>query len=195
MTNLTIKHQSSKPTCTAFVLSSILEYYYHIIFSTDYIYGNREADQYVSEGMKLKDGLRVIKTIGDVPYKDLPGNSYYRRAAKKVLKHPELKTLAARYRIKDYQKVKTLEEVKNALDTFGPLAAELKFYKRFKVKQGILTYIPSDKFFKHAVLIIGYDDKGLIIQNSWGRTWGEQGKCTILYEDFDLFGAIYACYI
>lgn len=189
---LSIKHQSSKPTCTPFVLSSILEYHYNVIFSTDFIYGLRDNEQYSGEGMKLKDGLRVIKTIGDVPYKDLPGNSYFKRAAKKVSKNEEhLKTLAARYRIRDYYRVKTIKDIKDALATDGPLAADLKFYKKHKVKQGVLTYIPSDNFFKHCVLIVGWNEQGLIIQNSWGKFWGKQGRCTVLYEDFNLFGEIY----
>ena len=187
-----IKHQSSKPTCTPFVLSSILEYHYNVIFSTDFIYGLRDNEQYSGEGMLLVDGLRVIKTIGDVPYTDLPGNSYYKRAAKKVQKDEErLKALAEPYRIKDYYRVKTIKDIKDALAADGPLAADLKFYKKHKVKQGVLTYISSDKFFRHAVLIVGWNEKGLIIQNSWGRFWGKQGRCTVLYEDFKLFGEIY----
>lgn len=39
----------------------------------------------------------------------------------------------------------------------------------------------------HGVAIIGWDDKGFIIQNSWGYEWGKRGLTTIPYNRFNLF--------
>ena len=39
----------------------------------------------------------------------------------------------------------------------------------------------------HGVAIIGWDDKGFIIQNSWGDNWGNRGLTTLPYNRFNEF--------
>lgn len=39
----------------------------------------------------------------------------------------------------------------------------------------------------HGVAIIGWDDKGFIIQNSWGDNWGNRGLTTLPYTRFNEF--------
>lgn len=51
-----------------------------------------------------------------------------------------------------------------------PKAARIKFYKR------------NDG--GHAFAIVGYDEDGFIIQNSWGTRWGDNGTALWLYEDW-----------
>ena len=36
----------------------------------------------------------------------------------------------------------------------------------------------------HAFVIIGYNRKGFIVQNSWGRGWGTRGLAVLTYEDW-----------
>jgi hypothetical protein len=36
----------------------------------------------------------------------------------------------------------------------------------------------------HAFAIVGYDEKGFWIQNSWGKDWGKDGYCHIRYDDW-----------
>jgi hypothetical protein len=36
----------------------------------------------------------------------------------------------------------------------------------------------------HAVAIVGYTREGFIIQNSWGKTWGNKGFALLPYEDY-----------
>ena len=36
----------------------------------------------------------------------------------------------------------------------------------------------------HAFAIVAYDERGLWVQNSWGRSWGHQGFCQISYDDW-----------
>ena len=39
----------------------------------------------------------------------------------------------------------------------------------------------------HAITIVGYNDKGFIIKNSWGRSWGDNGYATVSYAYHRLF--------
>ncbi len=36
----------------------------------------------------------------------------------------------------------------------------------------------------HAFVIVGYDSRGFIIQNSWGSSWGTRGLARLTYEDW-----------
>lgn len=36
----------------------------------------------------------------------------------------------------------------------------------------------------HAFAIVGYNDVGFLVQNSWGRNWGKGGFATLAYEDW-----------
>lgn len=51
------------------------------------------------------------------------------------------------------------------------------------VKDGIITKSSGAAVLGgHAVLIVGYDEKGLYIQNSWGPNWGSWGFALIPWE-------------
>lgn len=45
----------------------------------------------------------------------------------------------------------------------------------------------------HAFAIVGYDDDGFIVQNSWGNGWGTQGLAILTYEDWIEHG--YDCWV
>lgn len=46
----------------------------------------------------------------------------------------------------------------------------------------------------HAVIIVGYDETGVYIQNSWGKQWGSKGFGILRWEDV-LKELIYCCYV
>lgn len=41
---------------------------------------------------------------------------------------------------------------------------------------------PSDG--GHAFVIVGYTDRGFIVQNSWGKDWGSNGQALLTYQDW-----------
>ena len=45
----------------------------------------------------------------------------------------------------------------------------------------------SENFGGHAIAIVGYDKDGLIIRNSWGKSFGNNGYCHMPYSDFSKF--------
>lgn len=178
-----IKCQGSHPTCVAHALCSLIEYYnlrdsgLNYMFSTDFIYGCRTDDDYLGEGMYLRDGLKVIQKYGDVRCSRLPGNTDVPTARKKVFADfDNLIAEAAPNRISTYYKVQSLNELKYAIVTGGPAPAVMKWFKSAKVKaDGIYRYTNTEIESYHAVLVIGWTTDYLIVQNSWGRTWGKNG--------------------
>lgn len=48
---------------------------------------------------------------------------------------------------------------------------------------GWIPYRPG-KIGGHAFAIVGYDEEGFWIQNSWGPKWGKNGFCKIAYDDW-----------
>jgi C1A family cysteine protease len=64
-----------------------------------------------------------------------------------------------------------------AIATYGPVAVAIdasapafRFYR-----SGIFTDCPRSPVLNHAVLAVGYDRDSIILQNSWGESWGDQG--------------------
>lgn len=183
LTHTKIKNQGGQSTCVAHALASLVEYYNlrdtknNYRFSTDFIYGCRTDQDYLGEGMYLRDGLKIIQKYGDVLYTQLPGNTNVPTARQKVFANfDDLVIQANPNRISTYYKIQTLNELKYALMNGGPVPASMKLFKDAKVKSdGMYNYTSKEIKGHHAVLIIGWDENNLIVQNSWGQTWGDHG--------------------
>ena len=48
---------------------------------------------------------------------------------------------------------------------------------------GCPDYATSKAAINHAVIIVGYDDYGWIIKNSWGTGWADNGYASISYSN------------
>ena len=40
------------------------------------------------------------------------------------------------------------------------------------------------RYFSHAMTIVGYNNEGFIIRNSWGEDWGNKGYTIYKYDDW-----------
>jgi C1A family cysteine protease len=79
----------------------------------------------------------------------------------------------------------TVEALKSALVTYGPLVTTMDVYSDFfSYRSGIYRYVSGTYQGGHAILIVGYDDPGqyFIVKNSWGTGWGEAGYFRIAYS-------------
>ncbi|HEY1406154.1 MAG TPA: C1 family peptidase, partial [Spirochaetota bacterium] len=83
--------------------------------------------------------------------------------------------------------IPTVDEMKKALVTYGPIAVCVKVTESFQAyRSGIFdefakTKGPDD--INHAITIVGWDDskKAYLLKNSWGPDWGEHGYMWIEY--------------
>ena len=45
-----------------------------------------------------------------------------------------------------------------------------------------IAFVPNEVEASHAVMCYGWNENGLLIQNSWGSSWGDKGTFILPYE-------------
>lgn len=91
------------------------------------------------------------------------------------------KDLASMHKTQSFWKVNNRSEIYKLLDSGKPLTMGMSWYTGFNQSGGFKTPWKIDKargyyVGGHAVCIIGYEGDYLIIQNSYGKDWGDEGK-------------------
>lgn len=187
--NVPVKNQGFQSTCVAHALSSVIEYHHkrqHGVyerFSTEFIYGYREAGYYIGEGMRIRDALKTIQKYGDTFSSDCSGNSDCEKAMKKVSENIDyLKGLAYPHRISAYFKINNADELKTALMKHGAVVVSMNTYDDSKLIDDVYTYDTTKDHGCHCVFIYGWNEKGWLVQNSWGVLYGGDGRFIIPFD-------------
>ena len=185
-----VLNQGSKPTCVAHAASSVVAYHYkrqhdnqYKAFSTEFIYGIREDGYYTGDGMRIRDALKTLTKHG-CPFKtDCPGNNTVERAIDNVNKHiDKYKELAYPHRVSSYYRCETNDAIKTALVTDGPVLASMNTYDGATIVNDTYTYDATKDHGRHCIMIYGYDERGWLIQNSWGKLYAGDGRFVMPYD-------------
>lgn len=156
----------------------------NISYSTAWIYGYRPFNYYQGSGMVTSDALKTIKNIGCIYNKDCPGNFELPNAKEYI--HNNLnyyKQLASKDKILFYARLKSIEEIKQAIyTTNNPVIVCIKCNNNITLDENYIADIPTDPIGGHAVVCYGWNKSGLLIQNSWGKEWGFFGCFILPYE-------------
>lgn len=183
-----VKNQGAVSSCVAHACSSILEYHTnpHKQLSTNFIYGSRkELFNNEGKGMILRDACKIISNYGSPEVHLCSGNTEVPKCfdiASKALNDEVVIANAWQYRALKYFRCLSVEDIKYAIYNYGPVLIAYKWYKDFKVKDGVLVGGDSESSGGHALVAYGWNETGLLIQNSWGTSWGKRGKCVIPYS-------------
>jgi C1A family cysteine protease len=146
-----------------------------------------EGTKNVDSGASIRNTIKAIATWGYPPEDKWPYD------IKKFTARPseDVITEAAKERIKSYQRLdRNLDQFREVLCEGYPIILGFgvysSVYDRSVKKTG---HIPVPKAGEkreggHAVLVVGYDDakEALIIRNSWGEDWGEEGYGYLPYR-------------
>lgn len=193
-----IKNQLTKSTCVAHALASAVEILQHYdngsreLISTSWFYGYREVDDYQQEGMYIDEALEMARKVGGVPKTLMPDNLGYAESRSMIqgMKNTCL-SVAGNHRIKNYATINKQNIMSAMYDNNVPVIIGMTIYDSFinVDSTGILPVpkLTEKTYGGHAVLCIGWttinNDVYLVIKNSWGEYWGDNGYAYMKLSD------------
>lgn len=180
-----IKNQGSVNSCVAHTLSEILETKDNINYSTGWIYGYRPEDYYQGYGMYTSEALKTINKIGYLTNDELNVNIEMKEAKDIVDKDLKYYTDKAGVRkINAYAWLNSINEIKQALYLYKtPVIVCFDVDSNgLSLDSNYIAQIPQNPSGGHATVCYGWNEIGLLIQNSWGEDWGNNGTFILPYE-------------
>ncbi len=189
----TIKNQGSCGSCWAFAVTAALES--QVMIGTGGTQVDLSEQILVScSGAGSCSGGYVGSSSDYIRNVGLPDESCFRyTATNNSCSNACANWQASTYSVKGWHTASTsstpavrVEDIKNALYTYGPVLATFKVYNDFYYYTfGVYSYTSGSYVGGHAVLIVGYDDvnQAFIVKNSWGTGWGETGYFRIAYSE------------
>ena len=181
-----VKDQGIVNSCVAHSLSTFLEEYYkdedkH--FSTGFIYGYRPLGYFQGEGMYPREAIKTLHKIGNVEEDKFSHNKELPEIKKLVDEHIEhLKPLAEEYKIDSYARIYTIDEIKECLYNNCPVPISIPVKNNLKVDENNIIKNEGQIEGYHMVILYGWNEKGFLLQNSWGRDWGIEGRAILPYD-------------
>lgn len=142
---------------------------------------------YVNWKQNLSDGS---KKDNNVSYSEIykaktfPEDGMTFKDAFRFLLRTGVSTDNGNFKINEYGLIRSQIQLKNAIIMNGPCFAALPVYSwdKFFWKNngnGLMGY--------HAISIVGYNETGFIIRNSWGKSFADGGYTEIPYNEFSEF--------
>lgn len=180
------RDQGERPTCLAFSASDL-----HaglrdawVPLSCDYVFYHAQsrAKRALHEGALLNEMLAAIREDGQPPETVWP---YLSQLPKDTTNWKPPENARPLYRRAGEIGGDSFLEVVNALNEGNPALMLLKLSNSFFTvgKEGVVDEAPGevpDVHCRHAVVAVGYGkslthQKAILIRNSWGDGWGDQG--------------------
>ena len=186
-----VKNQRNVSSCVAHATAAILETLNKketgkfIPLSTNFIYGMQGiAFNRLESGMYLRDACKIVREYGNPSEHSINGNTEQPECTKELQSKltDDIYKEAKIYHINSYAKCKTAEDIKHALINYGPVLASVKWYDKYSLKDKVINMDTKSNYGYHAIMIYGYDEKGWLCQNSWGRYWNYDGKFIYPYK-------------
>lgn len=187
-----VKNQKSVSSCAAHSSSSVLEWFNKKEtnesreLSVGFIYGMQGvAFNQMDKGMYLRDVCKIIQKYGDCLHDTMPFNiempECYNRLKDGL--NDDVYKEASISKVESYAKCTTDKSIKYALMKYSPILASIKWHDKYKVsKDGVINFDTESDNGYHAVMVYGFNDKGWLCQNSWGKYWGNNGRFILPYE-------------
>lgn len=177
-----VKNQEDRSTCAAFVGATIKEIHNNRCdgsarqLSPEFIYHHRKTKP--SAGMYGRDVFQILQNYGTTyedEYTYCDGDNLSKTPSKKSYGH------ASDNKIKNYTRVETRQGLKIALYEFGPCYILLPICDRTSIH---FWRGSRENAIGHAVTVVGYNESGFILCNSWGADWNGDGCCIFPYADW-----------
>lgn len=134
----------------------------------------------IKNGSKRDNKIDLFQ-IYDIRTNQGDGMSF--KDAFRFLRHTGVNSKVGNLKINEYARLNSISALKSALVMNGPCVGALAVYstkpKFWEQHEGeeLIGY--------HAISIVGYDEEGFIIRNSWGTGFGDKGYTKLNYNEFD----------
>jgi Papain family cysteine protease len=158
-----------------------------VAFSALYGYNQISYCKY----MGFRDALNWLKTKGNVFLSDF---EHQKRDDCYLKTTTELDKKASAFKIKDALRLTDLSEsfevkkskIQQSIVAGKPVIVGMNLPESSKTYGGRSEYyrIRDMATFGHVMVIVGYDEYGFELLNSWGTDWGNQGFVKIQYDNF-----------
>lgn len=187
-----VKNQGSVCSCVAHATAAILETLNKIEtgkftrLSTDFIYGMQGvAFGRLEGGMYLRDACKIVKEYGDASESSVGGNTEQPKCTEKLKEKltDVIYKEANIFKVKSYARCSNVDAIKHALMNYGPVLGSIKWYSNYKITDKVICFNKKSNPGYHAIMICGWDEKGWICQNSWGRNWNGDGIFIYPFEE------------
>lgn len=183
-----IKDQGIVNSCVAHALASFLDETYkndNLEFSTGFIYGYRPIGYSQEQGMFPRQAIKTLLKVGDCLQAEFNHNKEMPEIKKLVESNiNNLKKSAARFKIQSYARIYTKNEILKCLynDITVPISIPVYNDLDYNKTTNIINMPLGDCEGYHMVLLVGWNKNGYILQNSWGKYWGNGGKAILPFD-------------
>lgn len=189
--NLNILNQGNEGSCTGFALAATINLLRHRGHLTGSVSSRmlyemaKQHDEWPGfeyEGSSCRGAIQGWYHMGvclDSKWKYTDGKPGHLTVA--AAKNARENTLGAYYRLST-----RISDFHAALNEAGVIycsAIVHEGWQRPSKRTGVIP-MRDDPAGGHAFAIIGYDDRGFWVQNSWGSRWGLRGRALWTYEDW-----------
>ena len=187
--NIPVLNQGMYSDCVAHAIATATAYGQYKAegkfnnLSRGYIYGNRKLSDYRGEGMMIRQALKNFNHDGDCLTTTFPYRGTYPTVKNKIAEKPgEYAEAAAQTKLVNYCRLYSNYEIKKAIMNQGAVVVGITTFKNDMKTHIEVPTSDSVKSGGHAMCCIGWNKEGWIIQNSWGKSFGDKGKCYLPYE-------------
>lgn len=188
--DLKILDQESEGSCTGFGLAAVINCLFQkrgeetkvssrMLYEMAKLYDEWEGREY--EGSSCRGAIRGWKNMGVCTEDSWSSTKKTKKAYVTVKRAKEARsyTLGAYYRIRP-----NIVDFHSALNETGVIYASATVHAGWEEpKAGKIPYKKTDPA-GHAFAIVGYNNEGFWVQNSWGVGWGNNGIALWSYEDW-----------
>ena len=178
---LPVRNQGSDGACVAFTAACIKEIQerrdigFDKYMSPQFIYNHRQ--NITTEGMYPRDLMRILTNIGSIPEEMMPYQKYTKVT-------DEMLQYASNHKIKGYASISSIDGLKSSLVSNGPALLGIPIYNY----GAHMWKRVNNESLKggHAVAVVGWNNEGFIIRNSWGSSWNGDGYTIFPFSHWGL---------
>ena len=190
--NLVILDQGEDAACTGFALAATINFIYrqqgrkHNVSPWMLYAMAKRHDEWLGEhyaGSSCRGAIKGWHNSG-VCSNSLTENIAHSNEFEMTL---EIASDASSHRLGAYYRLaREISDFHAALNEVGVIFVSARIHEGWNDKQGDTISLRPETIGGHAFAIVGYNDEGFWIQNSWGSEWKKSGLALWRYDDWAL---------